>query len=51
MSKPLTIEEAKKLSYPDGSGKILIDGKYYRIHCDEYHMHSFKCLVLISDKK
>lgn len=45
----MTLEEAKTKAYPDGGGKYEIDGKSYRVHCDEYHMHSFKCLVEFED--
>lgn len=41
----MTTEEAKQKGFPDGGGTYLIDGKEMRVHCDEYHMHSFGCLV------
>ena len=48
-NKGITVEEARKKSFPDGGGKYLIDGKWMRVHCDEYHMHRFDCLVEIKE--
>jgi len=48
--KNITIEKAKKLSYSDGGGVYKIGGKLMKIHCDEYHMHSFKCLTTVSSE-
>lgn len=47
----MTLEEAKQKAYPDGGGKYLIDGKWMKVHCDEYHMHSFKCLIEINSEQ
>lgn len=51
MTKNIKVSKAKNLSYPDGGGVYKIGGKLMRVHCDEYHMHSFKCLVFINKKE
>lgn len=43
--KNIKLEKAKELSYPDGGGIWMIEGKQMRVHCNEYHMHSYNCLV------
>ena len=47
----MTLEEAKKKSYPDGGGIYKVGNKLMKVYCDEYHMHSFKCLVQFKKTK
>ena len=41
----ISVEKAKTLSFPDGGGKYLIGSEYMTVHCSEYHIHRFDCLV------
>ena len=47
--KNISLLKAKTLSYTDGGGLYKIDGKIMKVHCDEYHMHSFKCLCIVEE--